>query len=398
MWRLTGLVAATMLLVSCGLFSDKDKELEPKELSKLQSSLNVKRIWRTKLGGAAEYLMVGLRPATDGNNIFAASQDGKVTALTPANGKPVWKVKLDLELSAGPGVGEGVVVLATKDGHIITLDAKTGAERWRRYVGGETLAQPLVKGENVIVQSIDNRLQALSLFDGKRRWELEQSMPALTMRGASSPLLVGPRVIAGFDNGRLLGVNAATGDIEWDSMLSLPSGRSDLDRLADVDGAIAVVGQDVYAAGYQGRIASLAAESGQVLWSRDLSTHVGVAADWNSVYTTRSSGEIVAMGRNNGEEIWRNDDLLRRDPTLPVPFHTTVVVGDFEGYLHFFSSIDGAAVARLSQGGKAISTRPLAVANTLYVQSDDGTLAAYTVVQDRSKRKAPDISKTADES
>jgi outer membrane protein assembly factor BamB len=397
-WRTIGLIAATLSIASCGLFGDKDEALEPKELVKLQNSLNVKRIWSTKLGGDAEYLLVGLRPATDGNAIFAASFDGRVSSLNPANGKAAWKVDLETELSAGPGVGEGLVVLASKDGHIIALDTKTGAERWRRNVDGETLAQPLVKGENVIVQSIDNRLQALSVFDGKLRWELEQTMPALTMRGASSPLLVGPRVIAGFDNGRLLAVNADTGDIEWDSMLSLPTGRSDLDRLSDVDGAIAVVGQDVYAAGYQGRIASLAAESGQVLWSRDISTNVGVAADWNSVYTTRTGGEIIAMGRNNGTEIWRNDDLLRRDPTLPVPFHTTVVVGDFEGHLHFFSSIDGEPVARLRQGSKAISSPPLAVGNTLYVQSDDGTLSAYAVMQDRTKRALPDVSKTADES
>lgn len=396
--QLTVLVVAALTLASCGWFSDKDEELEPKELVDVTNSLNIKRIWSIKLGAEAEYLLVGLRPATDGNNIFAASQDGKVRALSPANGKDVWKTDLEVELSAGPGVGEGTVAVATKDGHIIALDTKTGSERWRAYIGGETLAQPLVKGEYVIVQSIDNRLQALSLFDGKQRWELEQNMPALTMRGASSPLLVGPLVIAGFDNGRLLGVTAATGDIEWDSMLSLPTGRSDLDRLSDVDGAIAVVGQDVYAAGYQGRIASLAAESGQVLWSREISTHVGVSADWNSIYTTRAGGEIIAMGRSNGTEVWRNDDLLRRDPTLPVPFHTAVVVGDFEGYLHFFSSIDGKPVARLRQGGKAITSPPLAVANTLYVQSDDGTLAAYTVVQDRSKRKAPDISSTADES
>lgn len=397
-WHTVGLIAATLSLASCGIFGDKDEALEPKELVKLQNSLNVKRVWSTKLGGDAEYLLVGLRPATDGNAVFAASQDGRVSSLSPANGKAAWKIDLDTELSAGPGVGEGLVVLASKDGQIIALDAKTGAERWRRNVDGETLAQPLIKGENVIVQSIDNRLQALSVFDGKPRWEIEQTMPALTMRGASSPLLVGPRVVAGFDNGRLLAVNAASGDIEWDSMLSLPTGRSDLDRLSDVDGAIAVVGQDIYAAGYQGRIASLAAESGQVLWSRDISTNVGVAADWNSVYTTRSGGEIIAMGRNNGTEIWRKDDLLRRDPTLPIPFHTAVVVGDFEGYLHFFSSIDGEPVARLRQGSKAISSPPLAVGNTLYVQSDDGTLSAYAVVQDRSKRSAPDVSETADES
>ncbi len=218
------------------------------------------------------------------------------------------------------------------------------------------------------------------------------------MRGASSPMLVGSLVIAGFDNGRLAAINIETGDIEWDSMLALSTGRSDLDRLADIDGAIAVVGQDIYAAGYQGRVSSIAAESGQVLWSREISTHVGMAADWNSVYTARDDGEVIALTRINGAETWRNDDLLRRDPSLPVPFHTTVVVGDFEGYLHFFSSIDGKAVARLRQGRKAISSDPLVVANRLYVQSDDGSVAAYEVVQNRQQRRAPEVAESADES
>ena len=178
-------------------------------------------------------------------------------------------------------------------------------------------------------------------------------------------------------------------------MLALPTGRSDLDRLSDIDGAIAVVGQDIYAAGYQGRVAAIAAESGQVLWSREISSHVGVAADWNSVYTARDDGEVIALTRGNGVELWRNNDLLRRDPTLPVPFHTSVVVGDYEGYLHFYSSIDGEALARIRFGRKAITSDLLVVANRLYVQSDDGSVGAFEIVQDRPKRKAPDVSDVA---
>lgn len=396
LWRVVGLIAATVLLSSCGLFGDKDVELEPKKLVKIQNTLKIKRLWSSKIGGASEFLLVGLRPASDGTSIYAASQDGKVVAIDPDSGKKRWKSDLEIELSAGPAAGEDVVVVASKDGFVILLDAKSGAERWRTYIGGETLARPLIKDDAIVVQSIDNRLRALSIYDGKQRWEVEQSMPLLTVRGASSPLLVGSHVVAGFDNGRLLAVNASTGDIEWESMLSLPTGRSDLDRLADIDGSIAVVGQDIFAGGYHGRIASIAAESGQVLWSREISTHVGVAADWNSVYTARDDGEVIALARNNGADTWRNDDLLRRDPTLPVPFHTTVVVGDFEGYLHFFSSIDGDPVARLRFGRKAITSQPLVVANRLYIQSDDGTLAAFEVVQNRPKRNAPDISDTAD--
>lgn len=395
---LAGVVAATLLLGSCGLFSSKDEEAEPKELVKIENTLKVKRVWSITVGKKSEYLLVGLRPVGDGNRIYAASRNGKVMALNPESGKAHWKIDLDIVLSAGPAVGEGALVVASADGFVIALDAATGTEHWRAYVGGETLSRPLIKGDSIFVQTIDNRLVALARFDGKQRWQIEQSVPLLTMRGASSPMAVGAMVVAGFDNGRLLAVNMETGDVEWDSMLALPTGRSDLDRLSDIDGAISVVDQDIYAAGYQGRLASIAAESGQILWSREISTYVGVSADWNSTYTTLDNGELIAMTRSGGVEAWRNDDLLRRDPTLPVPFHTAVVVGDLEGYLHFFSSIDGKAVARIKQGSMAITSAPLVIANRLYVQSDDGSLAAYEVIPDRPKRSAPDVSKTADES
>ncbi len=397
-WRLPGLIVLTLALASCGLFGDEEEELVPKELVKFDSKLKLKRLWSTKIGGDAEFLLVGLRPAGNGDLIFAASQDGKVAALDPESGKRRWKTDLEIELSAGPGVGDGFVAVASKDGLVIALDANSGTESWRSFVAGEILAQPVVQGDFVIIQTIDNRLIALEKFDGRQRWELEQTTPLLTMRGASSPMLIGSSIIAGFDNGRLVAVNIDSGDVEWDSMLSLPSGRSDLDRLADIDGAIAVVGQDIYAAGYQGRLASIAAESGQLLWSREISSHVGVAADWNSVYTSRDDGEVIALTRSNGVELWRNDDLLRRDPTVPVPFHTTVVVGDFEGYLHFLSSIDGNAVARVRLGKNAISSRPVVVANRLFVQSDNGSVAAYEVVLDRPARSADRATQSSDES
>lgn len=396
--RIAGMLLATLLLSSCGIFGDDDEEAEPKELVKFDSSLQIKRLWTTKVGGESEFLLVGLRPSSDGNRIYAASQDGKVIAVDPATGKAAWKIDVETEISAGPSVGGGVVALAAKDGQIIMLDAASGAEQWRVDIGGESLAPPLVQSDSIIVQSIDNRLSALSRFDGRQRWELEQSPPVLTIRGAATPLQVGSSVIAGFDNGRLLAVNLDTGDIEWDSMLALPTGRSDLDRLSDIDGSIAIVGQDIYAGGYQGRIASIAAESGQVLWSREISTHVGVAADWNNVYTVREGGELVSLGRLNGSDVWRNDSLLRRDPTLPVPFSTTVAVGDFEGYLHFFNNLSGEPVARVRFGKSAITSEPLVVGNRLIVQSDGGSIAAYVVVDDVPKRTAPDISETADES
>jgi len=390
-FRTLGLMTATMMIAACGIFGDKEKELEPMELVMLDETVNIKRIWSAKLGGKSDYLRVALRPVGDGNRIYAASQNGIVTAFDPESGEQIWRTKLEVELSAGPGVGEGRLVVADKKGYAILLDTATGEEQWRAFMAAESLATPLIKDESVVLQTIDNRLQARSLFDGRERWSIVQSTPALTMRGSASPVVVGTTVIAGFDTGRIVAANIDTGDIIWEALLSPPKGRSDLDRLSDIDGAMALVGQDLYATGYQGRLAAVATESGQVLWNREMSSYEGVSADWNSVYTVRDDGEIVALTRRNGNEAWRDGSLLRREPTLPIPFGTFVVVGDLEGYLHFFNNIDGEPVARKRLGNEAITSDPFVIANRLYVQSDGGSIAAYVLVDDRPRRKAPDI-------
>lgn len=392
--RLRGLVliAALSGLGACGIFGgDKDESLEPAKLLDIETSMEVKRIWSSKVGDEAKFLRVALRPVGDGNRLYVASRDGSVAALNPENGRSIWRRKLKIDLSAGPGVGDDLVAVVAVDGELIVLDAAEGNERWRTYIGGESLARPLIDNGLIIVQTVDNRLRAYAVFDGSERWTIEQSTPPLTMRGNAAPITIGTNVIAGFDNGRVAAVDATSGDLQWESMLAPQTGRSDLDRLADVDGVIAAVGQDLYAAGYQGRVMSLAAESGQVLWAAEVSSYVGVTADWNNVYTVGENGEVVALSRRTGTESWRNDSLLRRDATVPVPFNTAVVVGDFEGYLHFFSNLDGRPVARLRAGKKAVTAPPYVMANRLYVQSDSGTLTAYQVPEPRQPRRAPDI-------
>ena len=390
--RIAGLFAATALIAGCGLFSDKDEALEPMELVDIDETVKIRKVWSAKLGGDSKFLRLALRPTGDGNRVYAASRDGKVSAFDPESGKLAWRTDLEIDLSAGPGVGEGYVAVLAQDGFAILLDAANGTELWRADIDAEALARPLIRNEVVVVKTIDNRMQALSLFDGRQRWSIQQSTPALTMRGSSSPVAISNTVIAGFDSGRLVAAELDTGTIVWEAMLSPPQGRSDLDRLSDIDGELAVVGQDLYATGYQGRLAAIAGESGQALWSRDVSSYEGVAADWNSLYTVRDDGEIVAMTRRNGTEAWRNASLLRREPTLPVPFGTTVVVGDFEGYIHFFNTVDGEPAAREKLGGAAISSDPFVMANRLYVQTDGGQIGAYVIVDDRPTRSQPDVS------
>ncbi len=391
MTRSLSLVLATLALSACGMFGGDEEELEPVKLVDIETKIKVQRLWSTKVGGSSEFLRVALQPAGDGSRLYAASRDGNVVALDPASGRTTWRTELDMALSAGPGVGEGLVVVGASNGYLVALNADSGEEMWRANLRGETLARPIVEDDTVMVLTIDNRLRALSAFDGSSRWIVEQSTPDLTMRGSSPPVTVGTSVIAGFDNGRLVAVNIASGDREWESLLSPPTGRSDLERLSDIDGLISAVGADVYAVGYQGNLAAIAAESGQVMWSRDVSSYAGVSADWNNLYTVDEDGIVIALTRRNGDESWRQGSLLRREPTVPISYLTTVVVGDLEGYLHFFSNFDGDPVARVRAGSKAISVEPVVVGNRLFVQSDDGKVSAYVIQQPATPGNAPPV-------
>lgn len=390
--RIAAAFVAVFFIGGCGIFGDdKDKELEPVELLEFEASLDVKRLWSGKVGDGTELLRVGLSPAGDGNRIYAASYDGNVIAFDPENGRRLWRVETEVTLSAGPGVGNGLVVVAGYDGDVIALRAQDGSEVWRKNIAAESLSRPVIHEEGVIVYTIDGALRILSSLDGTEKWVLEQSLPALTQRGASTPVVVGLLVISGFDNGRLVATNLTDGVTQWEAIMTPPSGRSDLDRLADVDGSIAAVGQDVYASGYNGRIQALAAESGETLWAREISTHVGVTADWNNIYAVGDEGEVIALLRRNGTDVWRQEGLLRREPSPPVAFNTAVVVGDFEGYVHFFSNFDGRPVARVRVGKGMISGAPVVMGDKLFVQSESGTISAYIVNTPARRDTAPEI-------
>ena len=201
--RTLTLAAALFAVASCSWFGGDDDELEPTELVDIETKIEVRRLWSTKIGDDAEFLRVALQPVSDGNRLYAASRDGNVVALEPDSGKTIWRTELETDLSAGPGFGEGIVVVAAADGYLVALDASSGAELWRTNVAGESLARPLIDDGTVVTMTIDNRLRGLSAFDGTERWAVEQLTPALTMRGSAAPVLVGSTVVAGFDNGRL---------------------------------------------------------------------------------------------------------------------------------------------------------------------------------------------------
>jgi len=373
-WRTLALLSVLAALAAC----NQDKTAEPPaELVDIKQTLPVKRLWSTSVGGGGEKLRLALGLAAGDDVLYAASRKGEVRALDAANGRTRWESDVKVELAAGPSAGEGLVVVGTSSGTVIALEASDGKERWRAKLSGEVLAAPLVAGGRVIVRTVDGRLRALEAADGKEAWMVEDLVPRLTLRGTSPPVRAGDVVFCGFDTGRVMAVSIPTGDILWQAQVSTPRGRSELERLADIDAAVRVAGDEVYAVGYQGRIAMIARDSGQIWWTRDLSSYRDIGMDEGQLYVATSDGDVVAMRRRDGGVAWQQTGLKRRGLGAPVLHGGAVVVGDFDGYLHWLDRETGRFVARERPGSTRFATTPVVIGDRLFVIDDGGEITAF---------------------
>ena len=373
--RFPRLIAAVLVFAALAA-CDKDKEIDPPaELVDFKESLSVERLWSTSLGGGDEVMRGGLSPAASDEQVFAAGRGGEVVALQLATGKVSWRIKTGSTLSGGPGVGGGLVVVGSADGEVIALDAVTGTRRWSAKVGGEVLAAPAVGTDAVIVRTVAGRLLGLSLENGRELWREDQQIPRLTLRGTAAPVASGSVAFCGFDNGRVISIETARGEVLWDQLVSPARGRTELERLVDIDSAVKVLGADVFVASFQGRVAMLAADTGQIWWSREISSYRGLAVDEDRVVVSGAMGEVVALRRRTGVDLWRQDGLRMRRLSAPALVGNRVAVADFEGYVHWLDGDTGAFVARTKIGGRT-SNSPVVVADVVIFPDDEGRVTA----------------------
>lgn len=380
--NLAGLVLLAVLLTAvpgCGWFGGEEKEDAPAALVDFESTMRVRKVWSAGVGNGNEVLRLGLVPASDGSRIYAADNDGRVSAFDAERGKRLWRRNTKLPLAGGPVVGAGLLAVGSSDGYVVALRSEDGAEQWRANLGSEVLAPPAI-GQHVYVRTVDGKLIALERQSGAQAWFVQQNMPRLSVRGTGSPVADRDRVICGFDNGRVAAYDVNDGSVVWDVLVTPPAGRTEVERLSDINASVKVIGEDIYAVGYQGRLVALARESGQILWSVDFSSYSGLGADLRSLYVSGETGTLLAVERASGRELWRREELRFRDLSAPAPFGTSVVVGDFEGYLHFLNAATGALQARVRAHSSRIAAAPLVVNEQLYVLTDGGVLVAYRVV------------------
>ena len=369
------IAASFSLLAGCAwlpswLGGAPSRAVQPTPLVDIKATLNARIAWRTAVGASRNEF---LQPVVTENAVYAAAADGTVVRLAPETGQVVWRTDIKARISAGVGSDGFTVAVATARGETIALGAD-GKELWRTQVAGEMRSPPLVGRGLVIVRSTDYRITALDAASGKRRWTYQRATIPLTLRGLTELVYAGDLVIAGFPGGRLVALGSNNGAVRWDIPVSEPRGATEVERLTDVVGAPLVIGNEVCAASYQGRVACVDAGSGSLRWGSEISAGSGPASDDRRIYVVDSKSNVVAFNRAAGSTAWKQEKLLHRDLSAPLALRRAVVVGDSAGVVHLLAPDDGAFAARIPLGSDVVAT-PRALGGGALVQARDGSVA-----------------------
>lgn len=376
-WRNIAVLALAVLAVGCS--SKGAKELPPAELTKFKPEVQLNTEWSRSIGDGQGNNFNMLEPVIDGGNIIAADAEGVVVAMDRYTGKVVWNKKLKVPVSGAVGAAYGKLFIGTLDGELIALSSDNGEELWRARAPSEILSAPGSNGDVVVVQTLDDSLIAYDAYNGERRWIYENNPAVLTLRGTGSPLVTDQLVLAGLSTGKVIALEASRGLPIWEQRVAVPQGRSELERIVDIDGGLLLVNDVVYAVSYQGRVAAMDLQTGRTLWQREASSSVGVAQNFGNVYVSLAEGTVESIDERSTSALWANADLARRQLTAPAVFSGNVAVGDFEGYLHLLSEVDGRFVARERIDSKGLRARPLVDGSWLYVYGNGGKLVALTI-------------------
>jgi outer membrane protein assembly factor BamB len=360
-------------------FPETDTGEPPMELVDIAHEITIEVLWSAKVGKGVKDRYLRLSPSVVDGKVVAADYKGQVSAFNAFNGEPLWKTKLDLPVSAGPGAGEDLILIGTKDAAVVALDATSGSVIWKTSVSSAVLAAPRIADGVVVVRSVDGQIYGLDANDGSRLWVYQRNVPVLTLHGMAAPVITGRKVILGLASGKLVALSLKDGQLLWDRTIVVPRGRTELDRLVDIVSEPVVDGGYLYAVTYNGRIAAVWLEDGDVLWTRDMSSHAGLRVEGKSVYVTDAEGYIWALDSRTGASLWRQSKLLRRKVTAPIPYKDYVVAGDFAGYVHWMDKEDGHFVGRIQVGDEEIINAPQVIDDILYVSGKGGVLKAIKV-------------------
>ena len=383
--RLISLSLLLSLLSGCGwnpfefLAPNKD-EAKPADLVNFDEEVRLRRQWSVNIGKGQGKKYNRIKPAIDGDVIYVASSNGNIYAINRESGNTLWRIRLEDELTGGVGVGGDLVLVGTLNSSLIALDADSGEIVWETAVSSEVLSAPAANNRVVVAQAVDGKLSGHDAETGEQIWIYENTVPALSLRGTSSPLIIENFVLAAFGNGSVVSLATDNGTLRWEERVAIPTGTSEIDRMVDIDGDLFVTDQGLLLVpSFQGYLAAIDVVTGQTRWRVQESSANGASSGFGNIYISDERGHVKAYRSGEDDAVWVNEQLDLRNVSAPESFSNYVAVGDYQGYVHLLSQVDGRFVGRTRVDGDGIRAGMQSRGNTLYVYGNGGNLTALTV-------------------
>jgi len=377
------LIAAALLSINgCAMIKDwttSDNAEPPTPLANFTPSASLTTNWQAQVGNGSGGKFLKMGPLVTETRVVAAAEDGTVSSFDRRSGARQWSISLDTSLSSSPGGNDEMIVIGGSEGEVIALNGASGAEMWRNSLTSEILSAPGVADNTVVVRTSDGHLYGLKRSDGEELWVFNQTEPVLTLRGTSAPQIFSNGVVAGMDNGNLVVLLTDTGQRVWEVSVADSRGRTELERIVDIDGDPVLYRDAVFAVSYQGNVGAVQLRSGEPVWRREMSSSAGLDVDDINVYITDTESEVWAITNTGGASVWKQEGLRARSLSAPTAVGSGAVVGDFEGYIHLLAIDDGRFLARTQIGSSAIQAKPVFADGLLYVSNAKGQLQALSI-------------------
>jgi outer membrane protein assembly factor BamB len=367
------LIFTSLFLLACS--SNEDK---PNELKDLVQKVSIQERWSKSVGSGLSDVYRIIAPVIDGDTIYANDYKGRVFAFDRETGKRQWTKATKVEVASGVGVGGDKVFIASLNGDVIALDDESGEELWKANITSEVLAPPQTNGAVVVVQTNDGKVIGLDANNGEEIWRFTAQLPILTIRGTASPQVFGPNVVTGFANGKLVALSAVDGTLFWERRIARPQGRSDIERVVDIDGTPVISNQLIFSTSYNGSLTAITPR-GDILWSQSSSSYSSPVVIDERVFVSSSEGWMRAFDVESGALLWENKLLSGRKLAAPQNLAGFIVTADFEGFVHVFDPESGSILDRFQVDNDGVRSPMVTDGTHLYVLGNDGVLSSIAV-------------------
>lgn len=360
------------------MFGQSAKEQTP-PLGSIMTVIYPKFLWQHQLDFNKKIKNENIPLLTQGNMLYGAGGNS-VNALDKTTGRLIWKENLGERITGGIKGTSNTIFVGTHNGSAIALNAKTGRTEWVALLNSPILSISNNQDDKIAFRTLNGKVHLLSSRTGDIIWQRSHKTPTLSLKGASSPILTGPLLVTGADDGTVTAYATKNANKIW-SIATTNSSVDQASKLTDIDAEMKVVGTTLFTTGYHGRISAIDMRSGKTGWSLPLSTFSSIDANQEALYVADETGKVSRLGLLTGKAKWENNRLLRRQLTAPVIVNPALIaVADKEGYVHWIETRLGRVIGRLQAAQTPILLPPTvdgADSKILYTVNEAGVIHAY---------------------